>query len=179
MNNAIADSSESAVDAATAATQSARQTNRRVPTNLVFENETEFVNVVTQLAAADGAELSAAAPSAKVNLDPPGVDETIRCAVALPVVSEGGPHVSIRKQSPDTLTPVDLLERNALSAELVALLWLCYEHERVVLFSGPTGVGKTSAVHALASDMGWETVELNASDDRGIEVARHRSLEAL
>jgi type IV secretory pathway ATPase VirB11/archaellum biosynthesis ATPase len=148
MNNAIADSSESAVDAATAATQSARQTNRRVPTNLVFENETEFVNVVTQLAAADGAELSAAAPSAKVNLDPPGVDETIRCAVALPVVSEGGPHVSIRKQSPDTLTPVDLLERNALSAELVALLWLCYEHERVVLFSGPTGVGKTTLMNA-------------------------------
>jgi hypothetical protein len=46
------------------------------------------------------------------------------------------------------MTPVDLLERDALSADLVALLWLCYEYERVVLFSGPTGVGKTTLMNA-------------------------------
>jgi len=63
------------------------------------------------LAARDGTELNASTPSAKVNLDVDGVDETIRCAVALPVISEGGPHVSIRKQSADALTPVDLIDR--------------------------------------------------------------------
>ena len=120
----------------------------RVPTNLTFEDETAFVNVVTQLAAADGTELNASTPSAKVNLDPPGVDETIRCAVALPVVSEGGPHVSVRKQAADVMTPVELIERDALSADLVTLLWLCYEHRGVVLFSGPTGVGKTTLMNA-------------------------------
>jgi type IV secretory pathway ATPase VirB11/archaellum biosynthesis ATPase len=122
----------------------------RVPTNLVFEDETAFVNVVTQLAAADGVELNAATPSAKVNLDPEGVDGdvTIRCAVALPVISEDGPHISIRKQAADAMTPVDLLERDSLPTELVALLWLCYEHHRVVLFSGPTGVGKTTLMNA-------------------------------
>ncbi|MFB6205368.1 MAG: type II/IV secretion system ATPase subunit [Haloglomus sp.] len=121
---------------------------RRVPTNLAFEDETAFVNVVRQLAAADGVELDASQPSAKVNLDPPGVDETIRCAVALPVITEDGPHVSIRKQAPGALTPVDLVERNALSIDLVALLWLFYEHHGVVLFSGPTGVGKTTLMNA-------------------------------
>jgi type IV secretory pathway ATPase VirB11/archaellum biosynthesis ATPase len=120
----------------------------RVPTNLAFEDETSFVNVVTQLAANDGTELSASVPSAKVNLDPPGVDETIRCAVALPVISEDGPHVSIRKQSADAMTPVDLVKRNALSPALVTLLWMCYEHHCVVLFSGPTGVGKTTLMNA-------------------------------
>jgi len=122
----------------------------RVPTNLTFESETAFVNVVTQLAASDGVELNAARPSAKVNLDPEGVpgDVTIRCAVALPVISEDGPHISIRKQSPDAMTPVDLLERDSLPTELVALLWLCYEHHCVVLFSGPTGVGKTTLMNA-------------------------------
>ena len=121
---------------------------RRVPTNLVFEEETAFVNVVRQLAAADGVELDASQPSAKVNLDPPGVDETIRCAVALPAITEDGPHVSIRKQAPGALTPVDLVERDALSVDLVALLWLLYEHHGVVLFSGPTGVGKTTLMNA-------------------------------
>lgn len=120
----------------------------RVPTNLAFEDETRFVNLVTQLAAEDGVELNASTPSAKVNLDPPGVAETIRCAVALPVVSEGGPHISIRKQAPDAMTPADLVERDALPTELVTLLWMLYESQGVVLFSGPTGVGKTTLMNA-------------------------------
>ena len=119
----------------------------RVPTNLAFDDEADFVNVVTQLAASDGVELTASNPSAKVNLDVP-TDETVRCAVALPVVSEGGPHVSIRKQAADPLSPVDLLDANALPVDLVALLWMLYEHRGVVLFSGPTGVGKTTLMNA-------------------------------
>jgi len=120
----------------------------RIPTNLAFEAESEFVNVVKQLAADDGTELNAANPSAKVNLSPPGVSETIRCAVALPTVSEDGPHISIRKQAPDVMTPVDLLERGSLPTELVAMLWQLYEHHGVVLFCGPTGVGKTTLMNA-------------------------------
>ncbi|MFB6127884.1 MAG: type II/IV secretion system ATPase subunit [Halolamina sp.] len=119
----------------------------RVPTNLGFDDQTAFVNVVTQLAARDGEELNSANPSAKVNLDL-DTDETVRCAVALPVVSEDGPHVSVRKQASDAMTPVDLLDRGALSTDLVALLWLAYEHRQVVLFCGPTGVGKTTLMNA-------------------------------
>ncbi|SFL00081.1 Type IV secretory pathway ATPase VirB11/Archaellum biosynthesis ATPase [Halogranum rubrum] len=120
----------------------------RVPTNLTFDEETTFVNVVTQLAASDGTELNASTPSAKVNLSPPSVDETIRCAVALPVISEDGPHVSIRKQSADALTPIDLVQNGALSTEVVTLLWLLYEYHGIALFSGPTGVGKTTLMNA-------------------------------
>ncbi|WP_332898144.1 type II/IV secretion system ATPase subunit [Haladaptatus sp. CMSO5] len=121
----------------------------RMPANLTFTSERSFVNVVTQLAAADGTELNASTPSAKVNLQPAGLDdETIRCAVALPTISEDGPHISIRKQAPDTLTPVDLVSGNSLSTELVTLLWMLYEHRGVVLFSGPTGVGKTTLMNA-------------------------------
>jgi replication factor C large subunit len=40
------------------------------------------------------------------------------------------------------------------------------EHREPVVLHGAPGVGKTSAAHALASDMGWEVVELNASDQR-------------
>ncbi|WP_336134508.1 type II/IV secretion system ATPase subunit [Natronomonas amylolytica] len=120
----------------------------REPTNLTFEDEDAFVNVVTQLAAEDGVELSASRPSAKVNLEPEGLDQTIRCAVALPTISEDGPHISIRKQAADVLTPPELVESGALPTELVTLLWLLYEHHGVVLFSGPTGVGKTTLMNA-------------------------------
>lgn len=124
----------------------------RVPTNLVFEDERSFVDLVTQLAAEDGVELNASNPSAKVNLRPEGVgdDVTVRCAVALPAISEDGPHVSIRKQAPDALTPADLVASDSISEEMVALLWMAYEHRGVVLFSGPTGVGKTTLMNAHA-----------------------------
>jgi len=117
----------SILQGAGAGDENSRDAGRRVPTNLAFDDESTFVNVVTGLAARDGTELNASTPSAKVNLDVDGVDETIRCAVALPVISEGGPHVSIRKQSADALTPVDLIDRGR-SPDLVTLLWLLYEH---------------------------------------------------
>ncbi|RAW45478.1 replication factor C large subunit [Halorubrum sp. 48-1-W] len=44
------------------------------------------------------------------------------------------------------------------------------DHREAVILHGSPGVGKTSAAHALASDMGWETVELNASDQRTADV---------
>ncbi len=37
------------------------------------------------------------------------------------------------------------------------------------VLEGPTGVGKTSAAYALAHDMGWNLVEMNASDARNEE----------
>ena len=44
------------------------------------------------------------------------------------------------------------------------------DHRKGVIIHGSPGVGKTSAAHALAADMGWETVELNASDQRTADV---------
>jgi replication factor C large subunit len=40
------------------------------------------------------------------------------------------------------------------------------DHRKAVIVHGDPGVGKTSAAHALANDMGWPTIELNASDSR-------------
>ena len=38
--------------------------------------------------------------------------------------------------------------------------------KKPLLLYGKPGTGKTSSAHALASDMGWEIIELNASDQR-------------
>ena len=38
--------------------------------------------------------------------------------------------------------------------------------KRAVILIGTPGIGKTSAALALASDMGWGVVEMNASDQR-------------
>jgi replication factor C large subunit len=41
---------------------------------------------------------------------------------------------------------------------------------RALILEGPPGIGKTSSAHALASMLGWDLIELNASDARSAGV---------
>ena len=52
------------------------------------------------------------------------------------------------------------------------------DHREAVVLHGSPGVGKTSAAHALASDKGWATIELNASDSRTRDVIERVAGEA-
>ncbi|WP_255167111.1 replication factor C large subunit [Natrononativus amylolyticus] len=52
------------------------------------------------------------------------------------------------------------------------------DHRKAAIVHGSPGVGKTSAAHALANDMGWPVMELNASDDRQADVIERVAGEA-
>ena len=52
------------------------------------------------------------------------------------------------------------------------------DHREAVVLHGSPGVGKTSAAHALAADMDWPTIELNASDSRTKDVIERVAGEA-
>ena len=51
-----------------------------------------------------------------------------------------------------------------------ALLWQRGQPQKPLLLVGPPGVGKTASAYAVAEEMGWEVVEMNASDTRSRSV---------
>ncbi|MFQ3318886.1 MAG: replication factor C large subunit [Natronomonas sp.] len=68
------------------------------------------------------------------------------------------------KYRPSTLSEVRGNNKARDALEEWAETW--DDHGDAVIIHGSPGVGKTSAAHALASDMDWPVLELNASDAR-------------
>lgn len=64
---------------------------------------------------------------------------------------------------------LDELIGNQQAREIIrswALLWQRGQPQKPLLLVGPPGVGKTASAYAIAEEMGWEVVEMNASDTR-------------
>lgn len=47
-------------------------------------------------------------------------------------------------------------------------------HKKILLLTGPPGLGKTTLAHVCAKQAGYEVVEINASDDRSRNVVHNR-----
>ena len=72
------------------------------------------------------------------------------------------PHTSV-SVSQDTHVPLDADGRPV---------------HKILLLSGPPGVGKTTLAHVAARHAGYRVVEVNASDDRGADALRRKVLDA-
>jgi len=71
------------------------------------------------------------------------------------------------KYRPQTLKEIVGNKKAVQDLRTWAEKWLSAIPDRkAVILHGPAGVGKTSTAHALARDLGWEVIELNASDQR-------------
>lgn len=80
------------------------------------------------------------------------------------------------KYRPSTLSEVR--GNNTARDELEEWAETWEDHRKAVIVHGSPGIGKTSAAHALAADMGWPVMELNASDNRKADVIERIAGEA-
>ena len=53
------------------------------------------------------------------------------------------------------------------------------QHRKILLLTGPPGLGKTTLAHVCAKQAGYEVLEINASDDRSRDVVKGRIMDAL
>ncbi|HHV24848.1 MAG TPA: replication factor C large subunit [Methanosarcina sp.] len=75
------------------------------------------------------------------------------------------------KYRPQTLKDIVGNRKAVQDLRTWAEKWLSGTPERrAVILHGSAGVGKTSTAHALARDLSWEVIELNASDQRTASV---------
>lgn len=71
------------------------------------------------------------------------------------------------KYRPQTLKEIIGNKKAVQDLQTWALEWISgIPEKRAVILYGSAGIGKTSSAHALAHDLEWEVIELNASDQR-------------
>jgi len=65
-------------------------------------------------------------------------------------VSTIGNTITIRKFARNPWTVTLLMEKNTISADVAALIWLCFQNELSMIVSGGTASGKTSFLNAIS-----------------------------
>ena len=115
-------------------------------TNLQFDDEDYLYEYVNILAQKCGKAITKLSPMLDANL-PDG--SRIQMTLGAEVTAKGSTF-SIRKFHANPFTPVDLLNFNTMSADLLVYFWLVIENRINALIAGQTASGKTTVLNAFS-----------------------------
>ncbi|WP_254509781.1 CpaF family protein [Anatilimnocola floriformis] len=113
---------------------------------VTFHSDEHLLQVVQKIASRVGRRIDESSPMVDARLP----DGSRVNAIIRPLALDGA-LVSIRRFGDQPLRPIDLLEKNALSQEMLAFLAACIEARLNILISGGTGSGKTTLLNMLSS----------------------------
>lgn len=118
-----------------------------LPTNIIFDNETEYDDFIIKLAHMSGKHISSARPMLDAML--PGRHRL--AATFRREISTFGSSFCIRKFREDPFSIVDLIKMGTIDEVLAAYFWILLENKMSMMIIGGTGAGKTSMLNALLS----------------------------
>jgi len=148
---------------------------RNIRTNLVYKDLDKAASFVEKLAQRCGRYVSYASPL----LDGSLPDGSRVNATYTTDVSSKGPTFTIRKFTKVPWTPIQLLNFNTLSPEMLAYFWLLLEYERNILIAGGTASGKTSLLNAIAFFIPPEARVVSIEDTRELRLPRENWLPSV
>jgi len=118
-----------------------------MPTNIIFESDSELNNFSRKMAYICGKHVSMADPIIDASL-PNG--SRINLTLGHEITKRGSTF-TIRRFRADPITIIDLIKFGTISIDIAAYMWYLAEKKATMLISGGTASGKTTALNALAS----------------------------
>ena len=144
-------------------------THRRfgsIKTNIIFENNENLGKFVIKLAERCGRYISYAMPLLDGSL-PDG--SRVQATLAKDVTTHG-PTFSIRKFRQEPLSPIELVNLNTASPELMAYLWMMMEYRASLLICGGVSSGKTTLLNAITMFIPPENKIVSIEDTRELNL---------
>ncbi|NIM26571.1 MAG: type IV secretory pathway protein [Nitrosopumilaceae archaeon] len=118
-----------------------------IPTNIMFEKDSELNNFARKLAYICGKHVSMADPIVDATL-PDG--SRINLTLGHEITKRGSTF-TIRRFRADPITIVDLIKFGTVSIDIAAFMWYLAEKKSTMLVAGGTASGKTTALNALST----------------------------
>ena len=122
---------------------------RLTKTAIRFKDNQHLTRIIQKIVGQAGRRIDESSPMVDCRL-PDGS----RVNAVIPPVAVEGPLLSIRKFSKDPLQAEDLVQRGALSREMLDLLSTAVKDRRNILIVGGTGSGKTTLLNVLSAFIG-------------------------
>ncbi|MFH1101090.1 MAG: type II/IV secretion system ATPase subunit [Methanobacteriota archaeon] len=137
-----------------------------VKSNIEFKDEDEINGFVVRLAQKCGKHISLAEPMLDATM-PDG--SRIQMTLSKEVTTKGSTF-TIRKFREDPFTPIDMINFNTMSAEMVAYMWMAVENGVNALIAGGTASGKTSTLNALSLFIPHDSKVVSIEETREINL---------
>lgn len=124
----------------------AEKNGSMILTDVKFRDENQLMHTIEKLIAPSGRRIDESSPYVDFAL-PDGS----RVNIIIPPLSLEGPVITIRKFSPEIARIEDLLRLNTLDKRMADFLVAAIKAKLNIMFSGATGVGKTTTLNVLSS----------------------------
>ena len=118
-----------------------------IPTNIIYQKESELNNFARKMAYICGKHVSIADPIIDASL--PG-GSRINLTLGHEITKRGSTF-TIRRFRADPITVIDLIKFGTMSVDIAAYMWYLVEKRATMLIAGGTASGKTTALNALAT----------------------------
>ena len=142
------------------------RTHGSIRSNIIFNDEDELSAFVVRLAQKCGKHISIAHPMLDATM-PDG--SRVQMTLSSEITTRGSTF-TIRKFRSDPLTPVDLINYNTMSPEILAFLWMIVEYGFNAVIAGGTASGKTSTLNAIALFIPREAKIVSIEETREINL---------
>ena len=114
-------------------------------TDIVFKDDRHLLRIIERIVSAVGRRIDESSPMVDARLA-----DGSRVNAVIPPVSLDGPVVSIRRFRTERLGAQDLVERGALTQDMLDFLHAAVASRLNIIVSGGTGAGKTTLLNVLS-----------------------------